>query len=329
MLRFLIVVTVAIWTAAASAETVDSLADGRSGEIEFLSVTPQGATELLTGGAARTVIRGALSLPPDARAKAPAIVIAHGSGGITASREGAWSERLNAMGVAAFVVDSFAPRGIKTTTTDQGQLSTLANVADAFFALRLLATHPRIDPARIGVMGFSKGGQVALFTSLEPLRRSVIDGDLRFAAHIALYPSCSLPYIAKQVTGAPILILAGGADDYTPATHCVRYVDYFRNLGADARFVVLDGAHHGFDVLRPAAYLSRAQTARNCRMDIELEPVGGRLWDTGEWVPPDQIGRRIRDCSARGATVGGNEAALNRSIEEIRGLIGRALLHRP
>jgi dienelactone hydrolase len=326
MLRFLLVATIAIWTAAASAETVDSLADGRAGEIEFLSVTPTAATDLLTRNGPPTTIRGSLSLPPDTGSRMPAIVIAHGSGGITARREGAWSERLNAMGVAAFVVDSFGPRGIRTTTTDQAQLSTLANVADAFSALRLLATHPRIDPARIGVMGFSKGGQVALYTSLEPLRRAVIDGDLRFAAHIALYPSCSLPYIAKQVTGAPILILAGGADDYTPAAHCVRYVDYFRNLGADARFVVLDGAHHGFDVLRPAAYLSSAQTARNCRMDIELEPVGGRLWDSGAWVPPDQIGRRIRDCSARGAIVGGNEAALNRSIEEIRQLVGRALL---
>ena len=54
----------------------------------------------------------------------------------------------------------------------------MANLADALAALKLLATHPRIDPARIGVMGFSRGGQVALYSSLEPLRRGVIDGDL-------------------------------------------------------------------------------------------------------------------------------------------------------
>lgn len=326
MLRILLA-ALALWTVnPASAQPVDTLADGRAGEVEFLSSTPNGATEMLTRAGQPTTIRGTLSLPPNSGAGTPAIIIAHGSGGITSAREGAWSQRLNAMGVAAFVVDSFGPRGIGTTTTDQRQLSTLANVADAFAALRLLSTHPRIDPTRIGVMGFSKGGQVALYTALEPLRRGAVDGDLRFAAHIALYPSCSLPYIAKAVTGAPVLILAGRADDYTPAAHCNRYVDWFRSLGADVRFVTYEGAHHGFDVLRPISYLSRAQTARNCRMDIELEPVGGRLWDSGAWVPPQDISRQIRDCSTRGATVGGNEAALAQSVEEIRQLVGRVLL---
>ena len=325
MLRPLLVATLAIWTTAASAQAVDSLADGRSGEIAFPSFTPSGPTELMNRVGSPVTIRGTLALPADGGAKVPAIVVAHGSGGMSERREGAWSQRLNAMGVAAFVVDSFGPRGIERTTTDQGQLATVANVADAFSALRLLSTHPRIDPARIGVMGFSKGGQVALYTSLEPFRRSVIDGNLRFAAHIALYPSCSLPYIPKAVTGAPILILAGGADDYTPSVHCIRYADRLRSLGADIRLVILDGAHHGFDVLRPPTYLARAQTARNCRMDIELEPVGGRLWDSGEWVPPREIGRHVRDCSARGATMGGNEAALNQAIEEIRQLIRRTL----
>ena len=81
------------------------------------------------------------------------MVIAHGSGGILAGREDAWAARLNGLGIATFVVDSFAPRGLSSTARDQSRLSTMANLADALAALRLLATHPRIDPARIGVMG--------------------------------------------------------------------------------------------------------------------------------------------------------------------------------
>ena len=43
----------------------------------------------------------------------------------------------------------------------------MANLADALAALKLLATHPRIDPARIGVMGFSRRPGCPLL-SLEP-----------------------------------------------------------------------------------------------------------------------------------------------------------------
>src|SRR6185436_13242520 len=131
--------------------------------------------------------------------------------------------RLVKAGIAAFVVDSFTPRSIRQTATDQSQLSTAANVADALAALRLLATHPRLDPARIGVMGFSKGGQVALYTALEPFRKAVIADATRFAAHIPLYPYCNDWPVAAQLDGAPILMLLGGKDDYTPAAPCQDY----------------------------------------------------------------------------------------------------------
>jgi dienelactone hydrolase len=91
------------------------------------------------------------------------MVIAHGSAGVD-TRETAWADRLGALGLATFVVDSFTPRNVRETATDQARLPTAANVADALAALRLLATHPRIDPDRIGIIGFSKGGQVALYT---------------------------------------------------------------------------------------------------------------------------------------------------------------------
>ena len=74
----------------------------------------------------------------------------------------------------------------------------------------------------------SRGGQVALYSALEPARRSVLDDALRFVAHVALYPSCSIPYHARQVTGAPILMLLGTADDYTPPQLCRAYADWFR-----------------------------------------------------------------------------------------------------
>ena len=158
----------------------------------------------------KATIAGTLRLPAGAD-RVAAMVVAHGSAGVSEEREGWWAERLGEAGFATFVVDSFGPRGVRQTATDQGQLSTAANVADALAALALLTTHPRVDPARIGVIGFSKGGQVPLYTALEPCRRAVVDEATRFAAHVALYPYCSDWYVAERVTSAPLLLLLGAA----------------------------------------------------------------------------------------------------------------------
>jgi dienelactone hydrolase len=298
------------------AQAVVDLRDGRSGEVRFASSSPAGPTALMTGAGAAVEIVGTLSLPPGTE-RLPAMVVMHGSGGVSDGREHAWAQRLGDMGVAAFVTDSFRPRGVNATAEDQSRVSTVAMVADAFNALKLLATHPRIDASRIGIMGFSKGGQVALYTALEPFRR-VVAGNLRFATHVPLYPSCALPYIANQITRAPMLVLMGGADDYTPAAQCERYIEWFRSKGAPIRSIVYPGAAHGFDTPNPVRHMPNVQASRECRMDIELEPVQGRRWDDGALVPPDRIGAYLRECTKRGAHFGGNPAALARATEDLR-----------
>jgi dienelactone hydrolase len=173
-------------------------------------------------------------------------------------------------------------------------------------------------------MGFSKGGQVALYSALEPFRRGGTGtGDLRFALHVALYPSCSIPYISREVTKAPMLLLMGGADDYTPAAHCSRYIDYFRARGASVAAVTFPNAHHGFDVPSPPQTLSRVQTARNCGLDIELEPVAGKRWDNGAVVAASEIGAYLRGCMQRGATFGGNADALAGAVREVNAAVAR------
>ena len=311
---------------AAWAEPLSTLQGGLTGQVEFLSITPKGPTELMEGSGGVTPIAGTLHIPSGSAKPVPAMVIMHGSGGILPGREGAWAERLNRMGVATFVVDSFTPRGFSATGDDQSRLPLAASVADALSALNLLATHPRIDPGRIGIMGFSKGGQLALYTALEPFRRAVAKDDLRFALHIAFYSSCSIPYLAKQTTRAPIVFLLGQEDDFTPSEHCRRYATFFEEQGSPVTFRVFSGAHHGFDLPTPLRFLPRAQTAKECGLDIELEPrIVARRWSDEGLIEPSGIQTYLRTCMRRGASYGGNADALAAAIEEVRSSITRHL----
>src|SRR5216684_2660753 len=224
---------------------VATLADGRVGQIHFESRTPAGYFALARREAAPSaVVVGTLRLPKDAAGRGPAMVIAHGSGGVDV-REAAWADRLGALGLATFVVDSFTPRNIRETATDQGRLPTAANVADALAALRLLATHPRIDPDRIGVIGFSKGGQVALYTALEPFRRGVLDDD-------------------------------------RPADACRGYAEWFKGAGTETTVVTYPNAYHDFDSERWPRFERGLVTGRGCDMAVDLDHFTVARRGTGE-----------------------------------------------
>jgi poly(3-hydroxybutyrate) depolymerase len=127
-------------------------------------------TDFLTGkkDGVRVTLAGTLRFPKLGPEKLPAVVLLHGSGGLGGSGGmiDEWSRELNEIGIATFAVDSFSGRGIIETVTDQTRLGRLNMVIDAYRALDLLSKHSQIDASRIGVMGFSRGGQSSLYSSL-------------------------------------------------------------------------------------------------------------------------------------------------------------------
>src|SRR5450432_901239 len=117
---------------------------------------------------------------PMGTALIPAVVLIHGSGGVGANVDG-WAQELNSLGVAALILDAFTGRGITQTITDQSQLGSLTLIYDAYRALDLLAHHPRVDPDRIAVMGFSKGGFAAMYASMKRFQKLWGTPGLEFA----------------------------------------------------------------------------------------------------------------------------------------------------
>ncbi len=175
---------------------------------------------------------------PEGGGPFPAVVLLHGCSGMQWKRDHLWARRLWGWGYVAFQVDSFRPRGISSVCTYSGPQSTdilRRRVADAYAAKRYLAGLPFVSPDRIAVMGWSHGGS----TTLQVLSSKTADP---FRAAVAFYPGCRSPLTGLN---APLLILIGGADDWTPADRCEAMMP--RERAANVTLKVYPGAHHGFD----------------------------------------------------------------------------------
>jgi dienelactone hydrolase len=280
---------------------------------ESLTLTDQ---DFLRGGedGKHVTIAGELRLPRSGGGRLPAVILLHPSGGISGALAD-WETYLLSMGVATFVVDSFTGRGIVNTINDQSQLGRLAQIEDAYRALALLAKDPRIDSNRVMLMGFSRGGQGALYASMVRFQKMHANPALPgFAAYVAFYPDCSVRFRDDEdVAAVPIRILHGSADNYVPVAPCNAYVDRLQAKGKDARIIVYPGANHIFDgrALKNPVVLPQAQTMRNCAWE---EHEAGQLVN----VTTKQSFSYDDPCVERGAVIGYDQNA----AEQARTVVG-------
>jgi dienelactone hydrolase len=270
-----IVVLACAQSAVAEPSLKDLAARTELRAIETLTLTDQ---QFLTGdknGKAVT-IAGELRIPQGASGRLPAVILEHGSAGPTGGAE-LWAKNFNEMGIASFLVDSFSGRGIVSTSADQALLGRLNMVLDGYRAFEVLANHPRIDPARIAVMGFSRGGQAALYASLKRFHQSWNKSGAEFAAYIPFYPDCMTTFVSSdtEVTDRPIRIFHGAADDYNPAAPCKAYAERLRGAGRDVQLTEYPDAHHLYDNPlgnKTPTVAKGAQSVRSCK--LKEEPLG-------------------------------------------------------
>ena len=256
-----------------------------------------------------------LRLPPGA-AKLATVALIHGSDGVGANVD-RWAQELNGIGVAAFLVDCFTGRGIADTVTNQCQLGHLAMIFDVYRALDLLSKHVRIDPSRIAVLGFSKGGFVALYASLKRFQRVHGTTGLEFAAYIPFYANCNTVFMEdEQVSDRPIRMFHGTADDYVSVEPCRTYAERLRRAGKDVQLTEYTGAHHAFDNPAYSAALYRPDAVTTARCLREERP-GGEIvnLETGQpfrWSDP---------CVKRGATLAYDPVATTEAIRAVKAFL--------
>ena len=268
------------------------------------------------------MIAGELRIPKPGTDRLPAVVLVHGSGGV-GFNSGMWAGELNKAGLATFVTDSFTGRGIINTTTDQSQLSSYTMMNDAFAALAVLAKHPRIDPDKIAVMGFSKGAVPALYASMNRFQGAYAPEGASFAAHIGFYTPCNVALIDdEKLSVKPIRLYHGLADDWVPVGPCRDYVARLKKVGANIDLLEYPGAFHAFDnqAIPGTIQLPQALTSRKCRFkEMQLGKILNS--DTGQSAAPND------PCIERGTTVAYNaeatDAARKDVVEFLTGLFNK------
>ncbi|MGH8786789.1 MAG: dienelactone hydrolase family protein [Cupriavidus necator] len=206
----------------------------------------------------------------------PVVVALHGCGGLLSarpSRAGAagatgtdkadvsgmlqqryreYAHWLTERGYAVLMPDSFSargrPHGICSEPNDTRGIDDRTRRADALAALRWVAQQPAVDTARIVLLGWSNGAQAVLATV--DASRPWPAGTPQVERAVAFYPGCKRAVQQHNFRlRAPMLLMIGGADDWTPATRCamLQSAVLARQPGARFRLEIYPGAYHGFD----------------------------------------------------------------------------------
>ena len=190
---------------------------------------------------------------PEGRGPHPAVVMMHGCGGAYA-RDGSlnarhlmWGEYLAGHGYTALMLDSFTSRGIKELCTQKFAERTLREadrVGDAYAALAFLRRQDDVAAGNIGILGWSHGGGSALAAIT---RRP--NGDQGFAVAVAFYPGCTSKSKAPQKFRpyAPLLVLMGESDDWTPVDSCKALTAAVAARGEPMQIVTYPDTYHSFD----------------------------------------------------------------------------------
>lgn len=188
--------------------------------------------------------------------RVPAVVICHGSDGVDA-RGRFHAQALQAAGFATLELDMWSARGVARGAPARPK-AVPETLPDAFGALSFLARQPEVDPRRIAIMGFSWGGVVSVLSATRRYADALAEPGTAFVAHAAFYPvlwsyNRAPGHEVRGLSGAPVLIHAGGADAYDTPEVCASFLSGLDPADrAHVELVVHPGATHAFDRDMPA-----------------------------------------------------------------------------
>jgi len=200
-------------------------------------------------------------LPPAGKANGTAVVVAAGGGHreLVFNPEGVEpAQYLASLGVTAFALKYrlFREPGSKYTLDN-----TAEDIRRAMRTVRAGAAEWHIDPKRIGVMGWSAGGEVAALVAYPPGDGNTKSADLieRVSARpdfqILVYPG-PLGIPDEIPATAPPLFLVGAADDEYVAGVLFDLTRKYHHGGAQIETHIYAQGKHAFNMGQRSAFIS-------------------------------------------------------------------------
>ena len=193
-------------------------------------------------------------LPLPGKATGTAVIIAPGGGHreLWIDHEGYNPAKwLSERGVAAFVIKyRLAKEENSTYTIDEHEL---ADIQRAIRLVRSRAKEWSVDTARIGVMGFSAGGEVAALSAMrfdkgDPSAKDIVDRESSRPAFQALiYPGGSSRFEVSK-NSPPVFLLGGYGDRPDIAEGLAKVYLKYKQAGIPAELHIYSNAGHGFGV---------------------------------------------------------------------------------
>ncbi|HVI98378.1 MAG TPA: alpha/beta hydrolase [Sphingomonas sp.] len=171
------------------------------------------------------------------------------------------AKALNRYGITAFVLKYRLAREPGSTYTIEGDAA-----ADARRAVRWVRAHAaqyHLDPNRIGVMGFSAGGELATLVADNPAPSSPADADAidrvsgRPDFQVLVYPG-PLGIPARAVKDAPPAFITAGTLDPCCAAPAMTLYSQLRDAGVSAELHLWADIGHGFNIAAHSERLSIA-----------------------------------------------------------------------
>ena len=193
-----------------------------------------------------------------------AVIALHGCGGLYATRgvrkgllnarHQAMADLLVAQGYSVVFPDSLTPRGESELCTQKigtRKIDQTERRADALGTLAWVSAQSWAQPPRVALLGWSHGGS-AVLAATDNTRADVrgisfsgvnVSGvSARLAVAVAFYPGCSAALKSRYQPSAPLVLMLGEKDDWTPPGPCIEL-----GQAVSAEVNVYADSYHDFD----------------------------------------------------------------------------------